>query len=68
MPKVTFTFNLPEEREELELAQKGPHLSSVLDDLDNYLRHKLKYETLTEEQYAVYEDVRKKLYELRNEE
>lgn len=67
--KAILEFNLPEEREEFELASNAAQYSIVLDDLDEFLRRKLKYEseTYSEEQLGIYEEVRKHLWDLRNE-
>lgn len=69
MPKVTLRFNLPEETHEFNLANKGHFYADVIDDLDDYLRSKIKYgsEGMSDEQYQVYEEIRKKLTELRYE-
>lgn len=67
MPKVTLHYNLPEEQDEFDLAYRGAKLACAVEDFDNYLRGKLKYEELTDEQYKLYEEVRNKLWELRNE-
>lgn len=63
MPKATLTFNLPDENDEFIMAQDGINYSLVLNDLRNYLRGKLKYEELTEEQYKIYEEVRNQMFE-----
>jgi hypothetical protein len=41
---ATLTFNLPEEQEEFYLAAKGADWRIVVDDMDGYLRGRLKYE------------------------
>lgn len=43
MPVAIITFMLPEDRREYDLANQGEDLASVLDDLDNRLRAKIKY-------------------------
>ena len=58
MPKHIIEFNLPEEREELQWAMKGIHYSIALDNIDNYLRSKLKYTELTEIQAEIYQEIR----------
>jgi hypothetical protein len=66
---AVLTFNLPEEKEDFELAQKGGHYLSIIEDLDDFLRAIIKYnQTFNDEQIAVYEAVRTKLWELRNDE
>jgi hypothetical protein len=66
--KAVLEFTLPEEREEHETALNGPKYRAVLSDLSQFLRSKLKYETLTQEQAAAYEDVRRELSHLLDEE
>lgn len=43
MPKVTLQFNLPEEKQDAEVAQKAWDLVIVLSEMDNYLRAINKY-------------------------
>jgi uncharacterized short protein YbdD (DUF466 family) len=66
MPKVTISFNLPEEQEECRIAQRAAYYMAVIDDLDNYLRLNTKYapEDAPEERINAFEEVRKKLHEL----
>ena len=42
--KGTLIFKLPEEQSEFKLAQKGGEYLAALQELDNYLRGRLKYE------------------------
>jgi len=42
--KATLEFNLPDDRSEHELAIAGPKLLSVLWELDQWLRARVKYE------------------------
>lgn len=56
--KVTLEFNLPEEREDFDLANEGPALSGAIKDVLEDIRTKLKYEGLTDEQIDCYEEVR----------
>jgi hypothetical protein len=68
MPKATLVFKLPEEKDEYQWATEGFKYLRTIEDLDDYLRRKLKYEELTEEQDRIYQEIRSKLWELRNEE
>jgi hypothetical protein len=65
--KAILKFNLPEEREEFELACNAVNYSIVLSDIDNYLRSKIKHADLTDEQYKVYEEIREQLWIYINE-
>lgn len=67
--KAILKFNLPEEQEEFEIANKGWKFRLALSAYDQHLRSKLKYdESLTDEQYKVYEEARTKLWEILQEE
>lgn len=46
MPKAILEFNLPEDENEFIFAKNGIKYSIVLDDLDNWLRGKTKYEDI----------------------
>ena len=48
MPKSTLEFNLPEERDELRYALNAVAYIAALQEIDNYLRGRLKYEELDE--------------------
>ena len=69
MPTAILSYNLPEEQDEFDLAYNGARLAVIVEDFDDYLRRKLKYESdaLTEEQYKLYQEIRDKLNEMRNE-
>uniref|UniRef100_A0A6M3JIB5 Uncharacterized protein n=1 Tax=viral metagenome TaxID=1070528 RepID=A0A6M3JIB5_9ZZZZ len=64
MSKLTFTFNLPKQRVEFELAYHGADYHSVLWDLDQQLRNWLKYGHEFTEAGAALEAVREKLHGL----
>jgi hypothetical protein len=65
--KSTLVFNLPEDREEFEHAIKAIQYLSIIDEMDNYLRGKIKYGELPEAQENIYQEIRDKLWELKNE-
>jgi hypothetical protein len=65
--KIIFEFNKPEDNEDLAIHMKAIEYHIVIYELDNYLRAKLKYEELTEEQSKLVSEIRNKLTELRNE-
>ena len=46
--KATITFNLPEEEHEYRNAVEGAKMRSILWDVDQWLRAKLKYEELSD--------------------
>lgn len=66
--KATLTFNLPKEEHEYRNAVDGAKMRSVLFELNEWFRHKLKYEDLTEGQYEAYEASRAELLNLLNDE
>jgi hypothetical protein len=66
--KATLTFNLPEEDHEYSNAVDGSKMRSILWDLDQWLRAKLKYEELTDGKYDAFKETRDHLRELLREE
>lgn len=65
--KGILEFSLPEERENFDIAQKGLDYLCALDEMDNWLRSKIKYGNLPEEQEKIYQECRDKLFEFRSE-
>jgi hypothetical protein len=65
MSRVILEFNLPEESEEFDHAHKGSMYLLALEDIQNFLRSKLKYAELTDEQVKIYEGVQEKIFEAR---
>jgi len=68
MPKATLKFNLPEEENEFNSALKGSDTRVVLNELDTYLRNKIKYEIdiLKEDQIKTYQEIRNELHALKS--
>ena len=64
---ATLTFQLPEEQEEFYHAAKGADWRMVLEDLDGYLRGRLKHEELTPNEAKALDEVRQKLHEFLQE-
>ena len=65
MPKAILEFNLPEEREEHELALNAHQYMRIIEEMDDFLREKIKYEQLPPYDEKIYRDIRNKLWELR---
>jgi len=66
--KAILEFNLPEDKQEFNLATKASDWWYVCWQMDQYLRKKLKYDDgITEEQREVYEDTRGELWRMMNE-
>lgn len=64
MPVCKLEFNLPEELEEFNTCMKASAIKYALDEYDNFLRNKLKYTELTEDQHKCFSEARSKLHEL----
>jgi hypothetical protein len=64
--KAVLKYNLPEDALDFKLALRSSDVYSVLWDLDQWLRKKIRYsgDDMSEDTYNAYEDCRKKLYEL----
>jgi hypothetical protein len=67
--KVTLTFDLPEDASEYQSAIAGDDYRSVLDEIDEWLRQKVKYpsEKQTDEETDCYRKAREHLSKLLNE-
>lgn len=68
MSRVYLKFDLPEEREEYELAYNGAKYKYALDDLDDWLRAQIKYDDGDNgrTRIKVMQEVRDKLREIIN--
>ena len=64
--KAMLRFDLPEEELEHQTALDGWKWRTVVEELDNHLRNKLKYEDLTEEDDEIYQSVRDELHSIMN--
>lgn len=67
MSKAILEFNLPEESEEHSNALNGSSYRYNIKDFDNWLRNKLKYENLSEQESKLFQEVRDKLREFMDE-
>jgi hypothetical protein len=61
---ATLTFTLPEEQEEFYHAAKGAEWRCALEDMDAYLRSRLKHEDLSEDVDAALDAARQHLHAL----
>ena len=66
MPKYTIEFHHDEEAE-FQMCNQAHDYWNALFDLDQWLRNKLKYEDINEEQYKAFEEVRNELHQKLNE-
>lgn len=62
--KGILVFKLPEELEEFRDAQSSGQYRSALFDLQNYLRHKLKYEELSEAQDKAIRELQEEFFRI----
>jgi len=67
MPKATLEFSLPEEQSEFEIAVAAVQFACAWEDIFNYLRNKLKYEKLSEQEIEIYEKIRDQLVNISHE-
>lgn len=65
--KKIVVFDYPEDESDFVVFNSGRDMAFIISDMDTYLRSKIKYEELSEEQYKLYQEVRDKLRELVNE-
>ena len=68
--KAILEFNLPDDQQDFEMASNAMKFWSVLYELDQDLRSKTKYapDSLPQDKYDAYQEVREMLHELmRNE-
>ncbi len=64
---ATLKFKLPEDEEDLLLAQSGALYKGVLDDMDNWLRNKIKYQEISKAEREIYTLTRQYLNNLLND-
>lgn len=65
--KKILEFNYPEDESYFVACNAGSDMAFIISDIDTYLRSKLKYEELTQEEQRIYEEVRNKLREFVDE-
>lgn len=66
--KAILEFNLPEDNHDFRASINGSNYRSVIWDYDQWLRSEMKYSELPNEKYKAYEECRKKLREILEEE
>ena len=64
--KAILEFNLPDDDHEFEMATKGAHFHSVLWEMDQYLRGKIKYapDDMSDDTLKTFEESRSQLHEI----
>jgi hypothetical protein len=66
--KATLEFDLNEEKFTFESATKGRVLVSVIQQIDTYIRNKIKYGELPQDQENLLHEIRTELWGFVNEE
>lgn len=60
--RASLEFQLPEEADDLQASLQCYKSLAVICFMREFLRSKLKYCDLTDEQHAIYEEIQKELY------
>lgn len=55
--KAVLEFNLPEEQDYFDLAQRGGAYESILHDIQQFIRKQIKYGEISEERRTALSDV-----------
>ena len=58
MSKAVLSYQLPEEREEFEMAYHGASFRFALEEIDSTLRSRMKHEDIVAEVYDAYDEIR----------
>jgi hypothetical protein len=64
MRQLLLKFDLPEDQQEAEEAQKAGDYQGALFDFSQHLRSKLKHGELSPVEFQVYEEIREKFWEI----
>jgi hypothetical protein len=67
MSKAILEFNLPDDQYEFDLAVKAPDMRSALEDIREYLRANVKYQTQDQKRWEVYDEVYQQFYIILND-
>lgn len=62
--KAILEFNLPDEKSDFLVAQKGSKYLSMINEFENYLRKIYKYEEHSEEVSQKIDEIRTHFYEI----
>lgn len=60
--KITVVYNLPEEKDDFEIAHNASKYLSIIDELKTYIRNKLKYEEMSGDKELLLKDIQRILY------
>jgi hypothetical protein len=66
MGKIIFEFDINNEDDLIHIKRHNcvGGMANALHDISNLIRNKLKYETLTEEQYKIWEKIKDEFYNI----
>ena len=62
--KAVLEYDLPEEIDEFEIAVNSRKYYNIIFDYKMFLRGKLKYEDLSEQEYEIIEKIREKFFSI----
>lgn len=60
-------FNLPDDQAEYDLCNKAQEMFHALNDVKEYLRRKVKYDTQDEKKWEAYDEVYQQFFEITND-
>lgn len=69
MPKLILEYQMPEDKDDYEMALNASKYAAIISEFKNELRQKVKYESdsLSDAELKVYEDIRTRLHEIIND-
>jgi hypothetical protein len=67
MSKAILEFNLPDDQKDFDLAVKAPDMRSALEDVREYLRANVKYQTQDQKRWEAYDEVYQQFYIILND-
>lgn len=69
MPKLILEYQMPEDKDDYEMALSASKYATIISEFKNELRQKVKYESdsLSDAELKVYEDIRTRLHEIIND-
>lgn len=69
MPKLILEYQMPEDKDDYEMALSASKYAAIIGEFKNELRQKVKYESdsLSDAELKVYEDIRTRLHEIIND-
>lgn len=62
--QAVLKFDLPDDQYDFDAAINAVQIKLSIQDLDNFLRHKLKYEEISDDKFMAFTEAREKLWEI----